>query len=44
MSILTNNCTTEQSTRLYHKVDNAQDSNYAQVRSVELDAAKTIEE
>ena len=39
-----NNCTAEQSARLYHKFDNARGSNYARAGLVELDVAETMEE
>ena len=38
------NCTTEQSARLYHKFDNALNSDYTRAGSVELDVAETMEE
>ena len=34
----------EQSARLYHKFNNTRGSDYAQPRSVELDASETMEE
>ena len=44
MSRWIDNCTIEQSARIYHKFDNTQGSDYARTRSMELDAAKTMEE
>ena len=38
------NCTVEQSARLYHKFDNVRGSDYARVGSVELDVAETMKE
>ena len=39
-----NNCTAEQSARLYHKYDKAQGSNFARVVATEMDTAETMEE
>ena len=39
-----NDCTTEQSVRLYHKFDNTQDSGCAQARAVGRDTVETMEE
>ena len=38
------NCTVEKSSRLYHKFDNTQDSNFARAMAVELDVVETMEE
>ena len=36
-------CTSEQSARLYHKFDNARGSDFAKVVAVKLDAEETME-